>query len=838
MKKQFFFPAIAEGTYEGQVRATAAIRLASIQSVRLRQTAYTHEEEKNINLPYSIHRPLLQALSNWPENVTISLNLLTSPVPEYPLNGKIEIAVLVTVNGKESQAVIAELLSRSANLFSLLSTFLVKAEFEMITPEEKEELDRWLQPFMPVTVYAIDRFHDTFVLTADSQREKAHSPMGFLTSSLQGKSSSPTTPSISYLFPWHQSNLCDLSTVANALLFHPSPLWLQFRLRPARMGKNEIARLEKSLIACEELLDRNQNLSILSRQAEALRTALSERMWLQSRPVFQGGCFLCSESEIDEALVGAVAEVISPIPGMSEQSYLPTRGGASLQLLPPQTFLDPNYFSSQGIMTVDEATCAFRIPWPAAEDPPGFPIKSFRTGLVASSILQGTTPDMILLGHNRHSGHINPVRVSDEDRFRHMVVMGQTGTGKSVFLESLAISDITRGKGVCFVDFHGDSITKILQHFPEERADDLVLLDFIDRERIVPFNILACRDDEERDKIIDDLYGWLDINYDMRTTGGPMFEQYFRSFLRMLMAQELRAHFQPTIADFSRLFVDSDFRRYCMKKIQDEDVRRSVKQAIAARGEADLNNMAPYVTSKLNRFVLDKGLQLMTGQEDMPLDFQDVMNNGKVMLVNLGRGRFGDTISGLLASQLVGRFQNAAMKRIDLKPENRKGFILIIDEFQNCATEPFIAMLAEARKFKLGLVLANQYGDQLERRKTGSGDSVLKAVLGNVGATVCFRLGVNDAKTMGDGFYPTFTSEDLVNLPVGNCYINLKTSRSNPTSFSLETTYVEAQERASHVVRLRDLSNRKYTIPVETARENLFRHNETMANLVKKSDDD
>jgi len=236
--------------------------------------------------------------------------------------------------------------------------------------------------------------------------------------------------------------------------------------------------------------------------------------------------------------------------------------------------------------------------------------------------------------------------------------------------------------------------------------------------------------------------------------------------------------------------------------------------------------MAPYVASKLNRFVLDKGLQLMTGQEAMSLDFQDVMNSGKVMLVNLGRGRFGDTISGLLASQIVGRFQNAAMKRIEMKPDERREFFLIIDEFQNCATEPFIAMLAEARKFKMGLVLANQYADQLERRKTESGDSVLKAVLGNVGTTVCFRLGVNDAKTMGDVFYPTFTSEDLVNLPLGNCYINLKTSRSNPTSFSLETTYIESEERSSHVARLRELSNRKYTIPVETARKNLSRHNE------------
>lgn len=838
MGNEFFFPAIIEREDGGQIRATAAIRLASLQSVRLRKSVFAWEEEKTPS-PYSLHRPLLQALADWPENVTISLNLLTLPVPEYPLSGKIETAILVTVMSGNRQEAIADLLGRTANLFSLLTTFLDKAEFEMITPAEQYEIERWMQPFSPASVYAIDRYRDTFVLALDPKEYSGgNHPIGFL-SSAQDKKSSRGAPSIPYLFPWFQGVPCDLATVADALLFHPSPLWLQCRLRPARMGKEELAELEKSLTVCEELLGRDQSAqSILSQQAQALRKALSERMWQQNRQVFRGGVFMCSESPLDEALVAAVAEVISPVPETDAQSHLSVKGGVSVNSLPAAAFLDPDYFSPSGIMTVEEASCAFRIPYPGAADPPGFPIKSFRTGLVASSILQETTPDMILLGHNRHRGHINPVRVSDEDRFRHMVVMGQTGTGKSVFLEGLAISDIIRGKGICFIDFHGDSIEKILQHYPEERADDLVLLDFLDREKVVPFNILACRDDEERDKIIDDLYGWISLNYNLSIAGGPVFEQYFRSFTRMLMAQELRSHFQPTIADFSRLFVDSDFRGFCMRKIQDEDVRRSVSQAIAARGEGDIDNMAPYVASKLNRFVLDKGLQLMTGQEAMSLDFQDFLNNGKVVLINLGRGRFGDTISGLLASQIVGRFQNAAMKRIDMKPDERREFFLIIDEFQNCTTEPFIAMLAEARKFKMGLVLANQYADQLERRRTESGDSVLKAVLGNVGATVCFRLGVNDAKTMGDVFYPTFSSEDLVNLPLGNCYINLKTSRSNPTSFSLETTYVERQERSSHVARLREISNRKYTISVEAARCNLLKHNEAMENLTKNSDDD
>ena len=826
-----YFPATKEISYKGQVWISAAVRLASIQSVRLRKTYSSDlETEKQIN-PYLLHRPLLHALANSPGNITFSLNMLTFPVPAYPLSGKVEMAILITAFGTDRKAVISDLLSRYASSFSLLSTFLSHAEFEVV--KDEIELHKWLFPFQPVSVFSIDRYRDSFALTVDpkSMQEKN---IGFL--SAIGKNEE--IPAIRYLFPWWQDGRCDLATVVEALLFCPSSIWFQVRLRPSLISPEEITLLKESLTTCEELINGIQSkLSVLSVQTQELRSAISERIWQQNRPAFLGGCFICSQSELDEALISAVAGQISPPPIVKEQHNLPLKGGSSFQRIAVQDFLNPDYFSPMGVLTADEAACSFRIPYAEKQDPPGLPVKSFRTGLAVSGLFEENTKSMLFLGNNRHRGHINPVFVSNEDRLRHSCIMGQTGTGKSVYLESMILQDIYQGKGCCFIDPHGDSIEKILQLYPKERIKDLVLIDFLDRGRVVPFNLLTWQDEEERDRIIDALYGWLDITYDMRSTGGPMFEQYFRSFLRLLMGEEPRKDFQPSISDFIRLFVDKQFRNYCLKQCQDPQVLRMIQQASDAGGEASLQNMAPYVTSKLNRFDLDKSLQLMTGQDSMALDFQEVMNRGKVLLVNLGRGRFGETISGLLASQIVSRFQGAAMKRIDMKAEKRRDFFLYIDEFQNVASEPFIAMLAEARKFRLGLILANQYADQLERRKITSGDSVLKAVLGNVGNTTCFRLGINDAMTMASVFQPDFNSEDLINLPIGNCYVNLKTSRCNPSSFSMETEYFQAPNRPGYVRRLRNASNAKYTIPMMQAKENIEKHNSQIEKLCGRDND-
>ena len=837
MASNSFLPAVTDVAESGLVRASTAIRLSSVQSVRLRQSEDSTPPKGSAPTPFQKHRHVLQALAAWPANLTISLNLLTRPEPAFPLNGRVELAIVITATGEVRETVVADLLNRTANLYALLATYLDKAEFEMVTSES--ELVRWITPLQPTSVFRLDRYRESLALSVpEGTTPKKIRQVGFLTSSA-GKEPQPNRQKrMDYLFPWFQDASCDLALVLEALLFHPAPVWMQVRLRPARATIDERSELERSLTVCEELLGRgSQAESILSLQTKALREALSDRLWQINQQVFLGSCFLCSESRIDDALATAVANEISSLPNVREQPHLPLKGGFTLTPVDGWHFLAPDSFSPNGVLTVDEAACAFRVPWPETIDPQGLTVKYHRTGLIAPALLQQQRADMLPLGTNRHRGHINEVLISDEDRMRHTLVMGQTGTGKSVFLEGLALSDISRKKGICFLDPHGDSIEKILQHYPEERIDDLIIIDFLNEERIIPFNLIAFNDEEERDRLIDDLYAWIDFEYDMKLTGGPMFESYFRTFLRLIMDDEVARKCTPTIHDFLRVFNDRSYRLYCRNRCSDPEVEQMVEQALEAGGEASLNNMAPYVTSKFNRFFTNRTVKIMTGQEENGLNFREIMDEGKVLLINLGKGRFGNATASLLASQIVSRIQIAAMNRIKSSASERRDFFLYVDEFQTVASEPFISMLSEARKFRLGLVLANQYADQLNTRRVGSDDSVLNALLGNVGNTTCFRLGINDAQTMASVFHPVFQRTDLTNLPVGCCYVNLKTNGANPCSFSLETRNVERLHRPGYVDRLREVGQRRHSIPREEARKNIIRHSWEVSQLCKHSND-
>lgn len=830
MREIKYFPFVEEKEINKQCYATAAIRLASLQSVRLRSRDLSSEDDSKRNKnPFLIHRPILDAMANLSEDISFALNIVSSPLPSYPLNGKINLTITITAVSETRQDAVSLLLSRYASFLALLSTFLPHAEFEVVKKEKA--LEEAMHPLQPFYSYSIDRFQDVFSLTVSPDSTQENS-VGFLRS--EKNAGNTEAQKIKYLFPWWQEGHNDLANVLEAMLLCPSPLWFQVRLRPLKVVTPDVVvDLQNDLKKCEELLSgMASEQSVLSLQTRELRKAISERLWQLNGSVFQGGCFLCSDSELDEALLAAVAGQISPSLLIKEEHRLQLKGKNSFSKISSDDFLDQDHFSSNGVFTIDEATCAFRVPFSSDQDPSGLPVKSYRTCMASADMFTAQSAGMLFLGNNRHRGFLSPIYVSDEDRMRHTCIMGQTGTGKSVFLESLILQDIYQGKGCCFIDPHGDSINTILQYYPKEREKDLVLIDFLDRDRVVPFNLLHSKDEEERDHIIDDLYSWLDATYDMKVTGGPIFESYFRGFLRLLMDDKKQMTFQPTMADFLRVFNDRDLRVHCLDQCSDQNVMRIITQANKAGGEAALSNIAPYITSKLNRFDLDKNLQLMTGQEHMAIDFDEIMNEEKVLLVNIGRGRFGENICGLLASQIVSRFQWAAMKRVDMKADKRKDFFLYIDEFQNIASESFISMLAEARKFRLGLVLANQYADQLERKKTGSGDSVLKAILGNVGNITCFRLGVNDAETMKGVFYPEFAKDDMVNLPIGNCYVNLKSGKVNPAIFSMETRLLDTLQKSEYVQKMEKASKAKYSIPRKQAIQNLENHNKKIDDLL------
>jgi hypothetical protein len=309
-------------------------------------------------------------------------------------------------------------------------------------------------------------------------------------------------------------------------------------------------------------------------------------------------------------------------------------------------------------------------------------------------------------------------------------------------------------------------VEEIIGKIPSRRREDVVYFNLLDREKPPGFNLLRWSTIEERDMIIDELYLTIDSLYNLRETGGPIFEQYFRGMLRLLMGDKRSDDFIPTLLEFGSCFQNQDFRRWLRTRTSDPQTKDFLEQVEKAGGEAALANVTPYITSKFTRFTQDSTIKRIIGQEEITVDFETVMNSGKILLMNLGKGRLGSTVSALIANQVVARFKQAAMKPGDMEAAARRDFFLSVDECHNLPAGSFSELLAEARKYRLGLILATQYTAQL--KKTAGNElsgNLLEAITGNVGTILVFRVGSADAKIMAPLLQPSFSKEDIIGLP-------------------------------------------------------------------------
>ncbi len=395
-----------------------------------------------------------------------------------------------------------------------------------------------------------------------------------------------------------------------------------------------------------------------------------------------------------------------------------------------------------------------------------------------------------------------------DDRMKHTFILGQTGTGKSTLMESMIIQDIRSGHGLAVIDPHGDLVESILGKIPKERTKDTIYFDMLDWEYPIGLNLLEWKTVEERDMIIDDLYFTMDRLYDMKLTGGPVFETHFRNMLKLLMGDQHHEYFIPTMLEFSLCYQNKRFRSWLKKRICDPQVVDFVNEAEAIEGDFSLQNISFYITSKLNRFIQDGTIKRIIGQERTSLDFESIMNTGKILLVKMGKGRLGPVVSSLLTNQLVSKFKLATMKRGEMPVNKRRDFFLYVDEAHNLPVENFMDLLSEARKYRTGLIMATQYMSQLTSKDPSQ--DLLSAILGNVGTLVLFRMGQLDAHQLAPILQPRFSSLDLVNLPDWQGYTKPQLGRNNIQPFSFETekdntTYIDFIAR--HV---REFSRNRY----------------------------
>ena len=363
----------------------------------------------------------------------------------------------------------------------------------------------------------------------------------------------------------------------------------------------------------------------------------------------------------------------------------------------------------------------------------------------------------ILLGENEFRGIKKEIRLSRDDRRRHTYVIGSTGMGKSVFMKNIAYQDMVAGRGFAFIDPHGDVVEELLAMVPPERVDDVIYFDPGNLEMPIGMNMFEYQTDDQKDFIVQEGINMLYSLFDPGHTGifGPRGEHMFRNAALLLMSDPNGA----TFIDIPKCFIDPEFVKEKLQYVTDRNVFDYwTKEFPASQRSNDAGEVTTWFVSKWGPFISNTMIRNVLGQTKSGFNIRDIMDKRKILLVNLSKGKMGEVNSKLLGMIFVMKFQTAAMSRVDTEEDKREDFCLFVDEFQNFSTESFESILSEARKFRLNLIVANQFMTQLT-------DKIREGILGNVGTVVAGRLGVTDAELMEKVFAPTFTAEDLHKTP-------------------------------------------------------------------------
>ncbi len=415
--------------------------------------------------------------------------------------------------------------------------------------------------------------------------------------------------------------------------------------------------------------------------------------------------------------------------------------------------------------------------------------------------------DGVYLGTNTYRGQTSDVFLSKEDRVRHCYVIGQTGTGKTTILKNMAIQDIQNGNGICFIDPHGNDIEDILANIPAERLDDVVYFDPAYTARPMGLNMLEydANYPEQKIFVINELLGIFNKLFDMKTAGGPAFEQYFRNSAGLIMEDPESG---STLLEISRVLSDKAFRQMKLEKCKNPIIKQFWENAEKTTGEASLANFVPYITNKFDPFVSNDIMRPVIAQQHSVLNFREIMDKKKILLVNLSKGRLGDINSHLIGLLLVGKITMAALSRVDMVGKGPiNDFYLYIDEFQNVTTDSITTILSEARKYRLALTVAHQYIEQLE-------ETIKNAVFGNVGSMIIYRVSPENAAIFERQLAPTFTPDDVLKLQNFNAYAKILVNGVPEKAFNLK---IPPPPKGNNAIadKVKELSYLKYGRPRE-----------------------
>ena len=456
-------------------------------------------------------------------------------------------------------------------------------------------------------------------------------------------------------------------------------------------------------------------------------------------------------------------------------------------------------FAKGTVLTTEELATIFHFPNKSVESPYINWLAARTAPAPANMPTSG-----LYIGKSLFRGQEKEVFIGPDDRRRHMYIIGKTGVGKSEFLKDMIMQDIRNGEGVAVIDPHGDLVDDILALTPPNRAEDVILFDPSDLERPIGLNLLEADTEDQKHFVTSSIINMMYKLYDPQKTGiiGPRFEHSVRNAMLTVMAEK-----GNTFVEVVRALTDMSFVQELLPKVDDPMVRRYWTDQIAQTSDFHKSETLDYIVSKFGRFVTNKMMRNIIGQSESGFNFREVMDNKKILLISLNKGRIGEENSSFLGLILIPKLLVAAMSRQDIPQDQRKDFFLYVDEFQNFATPDFAIILSEARKFRLNLVVANQFIGQID-------EDIKNAIFGNVGTQCAFRVGVTDAGYLQHEFQPTFNEGDLINVERYHAYVKTLVNGDPTLPFSLDLTRdIEADKKKANprvAELIKELSRLKY----------------------------
>ncbi len=772
------------------------------------------------------------------DRFTYDLRLLSQPDPDLYTRGSLDFVLLGRVDGDAAK--VAE--SHAQQVLRLLQSTIIEADWDIIVPDD---LPRLASPFEPQALVSITRRCELQAL--DSLRAPVNTPRLGFGDVTPGGTDAAAAATVFHTFRF-LPGFVPHSRLFQQLLLHPHPILVSCRLQPTRLTANEARFLEEQISECEK--HAQLHLGQPSEQIRALRPTLQRRAQILEQSYLQAlhtlgddaavvTLEIASPAPIPQALLDAIGHFVSepaaiPSPDLAGAHGLERflAGGyeivdrmddedalealKTLRLAPAS---HPGVPAAAArllhLFEPGEAVAAFRFPLAEPEAPAGIEARRCRYRPAPPELEQPG----VLIGVSGRYGMSQEVRLAPEDRLRHLYVVGQTGTGKTTLLRTMILDDMRSGAGLCVIDPHGDLYADLLGRVPDERVDDVLLIDPSDPDQPARLNLLEHSGERERYFIVQQIVGIVQRlmadEYGPASSqfAGPVFFEHLRNNLLLVMSHPDRI---GTIRDFFDLFNNPDsWRSWAHDRIADPQLKNWVTHVLPsvdyiARSKGDIS-MGEYVASKFQEFVFEPNVRRIFDSPSSSFDFGQIINEGKIVLVNLSKGLLTEPTSRFLGMVILAKLMAAAMGRVRLPAGERRPFYTYVDEFQSLATTRFVTMLSEGRKFGLGLVLANQFVSQVEQR------GIVDAIFGNVGSVAAFRVGQQDAQRIARLMGPVFSEADLVRLPNWHAAMTALFRGRMTEPFTVETVMPEEEPSPERAEKVRDASRRTHIHNIQAA---------------------